>query len=121
APASAARSRRTSSASPAFPRAAEATASAIARVAPVKPCHTTSNRRGAAPVTSHVQPDRAAHAGAADAAVAVRVLGQVLLVVVLGVVERRRREQDLGGDVAVAGGIQLLLVGVAAGDGRIEL
>ena len=36
------------------------------------------------------QPDRAGHAGAAQAAVAVRVLGQVLLVVALGEVERRR-------------------------------
>ena len=41
--------------------------------------------------------DRAAHAGAAEAAVTHRVLRQVLLVVVLGVVERRRVE-DLGRD-----------------------
>ena len=40
---------------------------------------------------------RTAHAGAAEAAVAVGVLREVLLVVVLGVVELGRR-QDLGGD-----------------------
>jgi hypothetical protein len=37
---------------------------------------------------------------------------QVLLVVVLGVVERRGLA-DLGGDGAVAGRVQLVLVGVA--------
>ena len=47
------------------------------------------------------QPDRAAHARAAEAAVAVRVLREVLLVVVLGVVERARLG-DLGRDLAVA-------------------
>src|SRR6187455_889781 len=41
--------------------------------------------------------DRAAHAGAADAAIAGRVLGEILLVVVLGEIELRRR-QDLGGN-----------------------
>src|SRR5947209_18996943 len=46
-------------------------------------------------------PDRARHAGATEAAVAVRDLGQVLLVVVLGVIERRG-VVDLRGDVAVA-------------------
>src|SRR5579863_7707070 len=39
----------------------------------------------------------ALHSRAADAAIAVRILGEVLLVVVLGVVERRRAG-DLGGD-----------------------
>ena len=46
-------------------------------------------------------PDRTGHARAAVAAVAVRVLGQVLLVVRLGVIERRRR-RNLGRDRAVA-------------------
>jgi len=41
--------------------------------------------------------DRAAHPGAAKAAIAMRVLGQVLLVVILGEVERRRIA-DFGGD-----------------------
>ena len=45
--------------------------------------------------------DRAGDAGAAEPAVAVRVLGQVLLVVVLGVVERPGLG-DLGRDLAVA-------------------
>src|SRR5205823_9397079 len=47
------------------------------------------------------EPHRAGDAGAAQAAVAVRVLRQVLLVVVLGVVERAGR-RDLGADRAVA-------------------
>src|SRR6185503_20184149 len=51
--------------------------------------------------------DRAGDAGAAQAAVPVGVLGQVLLVVVLGVVERAGG-RDLGGDLAVAGGAQAL-------------
>jgi hypothetical protein len=38
------------------------------------------------------QPDRATHAGAAEAAIAERILGEVLLVVILGVIERRRVE-----------------------------
>ena len=58
------------------------------------------------------EPDRAAQPGAAQAAVAARVLRQVLLVVVLGVVERGRR-QDLGGDLAVARRVQHVLVHVA--------
>ena len=52
--------------------------------------------------TSGGKADRAGHAGAADAAVAAGVLRQVLLVIVLGVVERRRVD-DLGGDRAEAG------------------
>ena len=54
-------------------------------------------------------PDRTGHARAADAAIAVGILRQVLLVIVLGVVERRR-VGDLGGDAAVAGGGQPILV-----------
>ena len=45
--------------------------------------------------------DRAGHAGSAEAAVAVRVRRQVLLVVVLGVIERTRR-CDLGRDRTVS-------------------
>src|SRR5579871_3426695 len=41
--------------------------------------------------------DRTAHAGAAEAAIAVRILGQILLMVVLGEIERRRLA-DFGGD-----------------------
>src|SRR6056297_2219902 len=55
--------------------------------------------------------DGAAHAGAADAAVTVGVLGEVLLVVRLGV-EEFLIEVDragLGGDLAVSGGAQPLL------------
>src|SRR5262249_40580542 len=44
----------------------------------------------------NTQPDRAAHAGAAQAAIAVGGLGEVLLGIVLGVVERGRVD-DLGG------------------------
>src|SRR5436190_17157225 len=64
--------------------------------------------------------DLAADAGAAEPAVAVRVLRQVLLVVVLGVEELRRRH-DLGGDRAVAGRGKLLLEGVARPLGRALL
>src|SRR3954464_14644401 len=47
--------------------------------------------------------DGAAHAGAADAAVTIRVLGEVLLVIVLGVVELSGIG-DLRRDLAVATG-----------------
>src|SRR5882757_4180477 len=48
--------------------------------------------------------DRTAHAGAAEAAIAERILGEILLVVVLGVIERRRVE-DFGGDGIMALGL----------------
>src|SRR5689334_478108 len=57
--------------------------------------------RGGVPASETADTDRAAHAGAAEAAVTARVLRQVLLVVVLGEVELRRRP-DLRGDLAVA-------------------
>src|SRR5690606_18439780 len=61
---------------------------------------------------------RAAHTGAADAAVAHRVLLQVLLVVGLGGVEGAVvGRQDLGGDGAVAGGGQDALEGAPGGLG----
>src|SRR5215216_1306699 len=68
------------------------------------------------------QANRAAHAGAVIRAVAVWVLAvrEVLLVVVLGVVERRGIG-DLGSDGPVAGCAQLLLVGVARRLGRLPL
>ena len=59
------------------------------------------------------EPERAAHARAAQAAVAVRDLGEVLLVVVLGVVERAGARRDLRGDLAVAGRGQARLERVA--------
>src|SRR5579885_875460 len=52
--------------------------------------------------------DGTGDAGAAEAAVAVRILREVLLVVVLGVVERPGL-RDLGGDLAVARFRELLL------------
>src|SRR5581483_7339566 len=58
----------------------------------------------------HAQPDRAAEARAAEAAVAVWHLRQVLLVIVLGEIELRRVEA-LGGDRPVAVGREHLLVG----------
>src|SRR3954451_1560148 len=70
--------------------------------------------------------DRAAHAGPAQAAVAVGDLRQVLLVVVLGVVELAKG-RDLGRDLAVAGLAQALgerglrrLRGRALGLGAVE-
>ena len=64
--------------------------------------------------------DRAADARAAEAAVAHRVLGQVLLVVALGVVERAGLGQ-LGRDLAVARGLQLGLEGLAGGQRGLAL
>src|SRR6202035_4515997 len=48
-------------------------------------------------LSSHASPDRAAHAGAAKSAITVRVFRQVLLVIILGEIERRRIA-DLVGD-----------------------
>src|SRR5206468_8934212 len=56
--------------------------------------------------------NRAAHAGAAEAAIPVRILREVLLMVVLGVVELGRR-LDLRRDRAVSRRGQLLLERVA--------
>src|SRR4051794_4729636 len=58
------------------------------------------------------EPDRAGNAGTAEAAVAVRVRREVLLVVRLGGVERPRR-CELGRDLPVARASQLRLVGRA--------
>src|SRR3977135_4355883 len=58
--------------------------------------------------------DRAGDSGAAEAAIAERVLRQILLVVILGEV-KGRGVLDLGRDLAVAGGIQLLLKAIARG------
>src|SRR5438132_871883 len=60
---------------------------------------------------------RAADASAAEATVAAGVLGEVLLVVVLGVVEVMR-DRDLGSDRPQASTREHLLVGVARGFGR---
>src|ERR1700752_3607406 len=49
----------------------------------------------------HAGPDRAAHAGAAEPAVAAWILGKILLVIVLGEVKRARVD-DLGRDPPVA-------------------
>ena len=50
---------------------------------------------------AHADPDRAGHAGAAEAAIAARILGEILLVIVLGEIERSGLG-DLGGDRARA-------------------
>src|ERR1700722_9569905 len=55
----------------------------------------------------HAGSDLASHAGAAEAAIAVRILRQILLVVILGEVEGRR-VADLGRDRAQAFGRQRL-------------
>src|SRR5689334_20027499 len=61
-------------------------------------------------VRGNADADRAAHPGAAKPAIALRILGQILLVVVLGEVERRRIA-DFGGDRAQALGGKRLGVG----------
>src|SRR4051794_21984244 len=66
------------------------------------------------------QPDGADDASPGQAAVAGRVLGQVLLVVALGEEELRRRP-DLGGDRPHAALAQGLLVGRLGGLGRAGL
>src|SRR5450759_1329980 len=53
--------------------------------------------------------DRAGHAGTAKPAIAERIFGQILLVVILGEVELARIK-DLGGDRAVALGLDRLLI-----------
>src|ERR1035441_10130672 len=69
--------------------------------------------------------DGAGDAGAAEAAVATRTLGQVLLVVVLGVIEGVLWGllDELGRDRPVPGGGEHLLVGLARGlgGGALEL
>src|ERR1700676_2038006 len=54
--------------------------------------------------------DRARHAGAAEPAIAGRILGQILLMIVLGEIERAGG-RDLGGDGAEALGRQCFLIG----------
>src|SRR5215213_5585628 len=88
---------------------------------PPRPCPTTSTTPapGGAPVGNRLgagHADWAAHARSAEPAVAVRVLGEVLLVVVLGVVVLAR-VGDLGRDLAVPGGGEALGVDVARGLG----
>src|SRR6516225_4328442 len=68
----------------------------------------------------NLRADRTRDAGAAMAAIAVGVLGEILLVVVLGEIERAGRD-DLGGDRPVAGLRQRLGVAVARGLGRLTL
>src|SRR5262245_34246385 len=68
-----------------------------------------ASMRGALSVRRDAGADLAAHAGAAQPAIAGRVLGEILLVIVLGEVERRRID-DLGGDRRKALGAQRLLV-----------
>src|SRR5262249_39557434 len=63
---------------------------------------------------------RAADSGSAEAAVAVRVLAEILLVIVLGVIELRRRA-DLRGDETVALLFQRLLERFLRLERRLEL
>src|SRR5690606_31427525 len=66
---------------------------------------------GTPAIVLHPEPARARDPGAPDPAVAVGVLGQILLVIVLGVIKRRRLA-ELGGDVPVAGRVQGRLIGL---------
>src|SRR5215467_10609623 len=64
--------------------------------------------------------DRAAHAGTAEAAIAHRILGQILLVIVLGEIEGWRVE-DLGGDRIETLRLERLLVHRLRGLGSLPL
>src|SRR5688572_20467943 len=68
------------------------------------PCHALESR------CRHTY--RTAHAGAAEAAITIWILCQILLVMILGVVERRSLD-DLGRDLAIAGLVEALLEGLA--------
>src|SRR5580704_11874772 len=57
-------------------------------------------------------PDRAGDAGAAESAIAERVLRQILLVVILGEIEWRRLA-DFGGDAAKPGALEARFVAFA--------
>src|SRR5687767_2024804 len=83
---------------------------ALAR-APAPPLRRARRARGSAAGSSSAErnPSRARNAGAAEAAVAARILRQVLLVIVLGVVELRRRA-DLRRDETKAFRFQRLLI-----------
>src|SRR5690606_25747797 len=72
------------------------------------------------PKVSDAEPDRTGHAGAADAAIALGVLRQILLMVVFSEVKGRRR-QDLGGDRAAARAHQAVLVERLGGDSDFGL
>jgi hypothetical protein len=86
-------------------------------VAPGRARHGLSNASGVIRPSTPPRADRADDAGAADAAIALGVLGQVLLVIVLGEVERAGGA-DLGGDGPKALGRQGLLIGFLADPGR---
>src|SRR3974377_774417 len=67
-----------------------------------------------------VDADRATHAGSAEAAIAGRILGEILLVVVLGEVERRRVDSFGGAGAEPPRGKRLGVAG-ARGLGRSAL
>src|SRR5690349_3972437 len=77
---------------------------------------------GMTPVTlsRNARPDRAGHAGAAEPAIAGRILRQILLMIVLGEIERTGGG-DLGGDGAEPLGRQRLLIGRLRSIGRLAL
>jgi hypothetical protein len=83
-----------------------------------RPCRAPCSvevRRGL--VGSRRQLDRTGHTGAGQAAIAERVLGQILLVVGLGEIERPGLG-DLGGDAAATVGSERLLVGIPGAQRR---
>ena len=76
--------------------------------------------RPSASVGGDLGRDRAGDAGAGEPAIAARVLGEVLLVIVLGKI-KRRRVGDLGRDRAVAGAVEPRLKGLARRFGGVAL
>src|SRR3954452_5889942 len=83
-----------------------------------------ATRRGGPPATRsmrrHAGPDRATHAGAAEPAIAHGILGEILLMVVLGEIEFRSID-DLGRDDAIAFGLDALLIDGLRGLGGLPL
>ena len=79
---------------------------------------TARDRNGSA--RSGGQSDRTGHPGAAEAAIAARILGEILLMVILGEIERPRRD-DLRRDRPVAARFQRLRVSLLGGQRRFPL
>src|SRR5574337_320288 len=102
-----------------WPHSASASSRTSPPIASLAISRLRSNRCGAIFIRLR-HADRTAHARAAQAAIAPRVLGEILLVILLGVVELGR-QANLRGDRAVPGSAQALLVALPRGFGDAQL